>query len=373
MIPFVNITAQREAYRHELELAEKNVFESGCYIGGPEVEALEKELTEFCKMQTKDMEQLSNLQVIPCASGTDALTLALLAIGIKPGDQVIVPDFTFIAPAECTAALGAVPVFTDINPHTLQIDPEDVLQKITPKTKGIIAVNLFGQCAPFPALRKIADDRGLWIIEDSAQAFGAIQNGRAACTFGDIAITSFYPAKPLGCYGDGGAAFTTDSELANKIRQLANHGSRERYYHEVIGCNSRLDAIQAAVLRVKLRHFQSELKSREKNARIYDNFFAGINRIQPQTIAAGNTSTYAQYTLIAENRDSLIGLLKKADIPYAIHYPRTLSSQPCFNSDARCPMASDIATKVISLPICPWTDVQKIVETIDPYFSERTR
>ena len=222
MIPFVNLTGQREKYRFELEKAEQAVLDSGCFIGGPQVDALEKELSDY----------LDGRFVQTCASGTDALTIALMALGLQPEDEVIVPDFTFIAPAECVAFLGATPVFADIDRETLQISPESVRSLIGSKTRGIIAVDLFGQCAPFEELRKIANEHGLWIIEDAAQAFGATVldagNLRKACTFGDISITSFYPSKPLGCYGDGGALFTASKDLADKMRMIANHGSSGR-------------------------------------------------------------------------------------------------------------------------------------------------
>lgn len=323
MIPFVNIQAQRNAYREELEEAEKAVLDSGIYIGGKEVALLEAELSAFT----------GSKHAITCASGTDAITIALLALDVQPGDEVVVPDFTFIAPAECAARLGATPKFADIDARTLQISAQSVEQLIGPRTKGIIAVNLFGQCAPYKELREIADRHGLWILEDSAQAFGATQNGRRACTFGDISITSFYPSKPLGCYGDGGAVFTDNIELADKIRMIANHGSKERYLHQVIGMNSRLDAIQAAVLRVKLRHLAKELEMRQGNADRYNQFFEATEGIAPQAIAEGNTSTYAQYTLLVENREKFIQKLEAAGIPYCIHYPMPLHKQPCFKKE----------------------------------------
>lgn len=361
MIPFVNLTAQREAYRKELEMAEKRVLDSGCYIGGPEVQALEKELSTYC----------GALHTVSCGSGTQALELALMVLGLEPGDQVIVPNFTFIAPAECVQKLGGVPVFADIDPRTLQISPESAKKLIGPKTRGIIAVNLFGQCAPYGVLRNIADQHGLWILEDSAQAFGATQNGKKACTFGDISITSFYPTKPLGCYGDGGAIFTDNPEYAEKARLLANHGSRERYRHIEIGTNGRLDALQAAVLRVKLQHLDEELERRRQNAKVYDQVFAGLPGFTPQAIDAGNTSTYAQYTLLVENRAEFIRRLDKAEIPYCIHYPSPLHTQPCFcaghaepTTDASCPVTEKVCTQAISLPFCAFTDVQKIVERI---------
>jgi len=372
MIPFVNLTEQREKYRFELEKAEREVLDSGCYIGGHEVESLEKELSDYLGGDTR---------TITCASGTDALTIALMAMGIAPGDKVIVPDFTFIAPAECVSFLGATPVFADIDPETLQISPEDVKKQIEPRTKGIIAVNLFGQCAPFEELRKIAREHKLWIIEDSAQAFGARTN-QMACTFGDISITSFYPSKPLGCYGDGGALFTARNDLAQKIRIIANHGSSERYRHGMLGMNSRLDALQAAVLRVKLRHLDEELAVRRENAAKYDAFFAEYNctaeaKIVPQKIAAGCKCTYAQYTVLAENRDAFIQKLTAAEIPFCIHYPFPLHMQPCFyEPEATCGLctppnyvprlfnATEASRKAISLPICAFTNVDKIIENL---------
>lgn len=420
-MPFVNLTAQREAYREELETAERAVLDSGCYIGGPEVAALERELADFCNSGNSDAgcdgadpgkqgffggkenhftgkdRAEPETRAIACASGTDALTIALMALGLKPGDEVIVPDFTFIAPAECVAFLGGIPRFADIDPETLLIDPESVKALIGPKTRGIIGVDLFGQCAPFMELRRIADEHGLWVLEDAAQAFGAsfISCGkstagikphlkpRRACTLATISITSFYPSKPLGCYGDGGAIFTHDAQLAEKVRMLANHGSRERYLHETVGMNSRLDALQAAVLRVKLRHLEEELKVRRENARKYDEFFAeysaglrasgGIDgasagaKIVPQYIEHRCTSTYAQYTVLADDRETFIKKLDKAGIPHCIHYPMPLHEQPCFRGLAQgsenrnAIMASQ---KAVSLPVCAFTDVDFIINKL---------
>ncbi len=373
MMPFVNLSAQRDAYRQELEKAEKAVLDSGCYIGGPEVQALERELSAYC----------GGIQTVTCGSGTQAIEIALMALGLEPGDQVIVPDFTFIAPAECVAKLGGIPVFADINPSTLQIDPESIKNLVGPRTKGIIAVNLFGQCAPYGPLRKIADDHGLWILEDSAQAFGATYTAGGtgsenaagsgtsrACSFGDISITSFYPSKPLGCYGDGGAIFTANAEYAEKARLIANHGSRERYRHVEIGVNGRLDALQAAVLRVKLRHLDRELEQRRQNAKVYDEFFKDLPGVMPQAIAEGNTSTYAQYTVLAENRDGFIAKLNAAGIPFCIHYPMPLHRQACFDvaaagaKTANCPVTAKTCKQVISLPFCAFTDVKGVVEKL---------
>ena len=375
MKPFVNLARQRDAYREELEKAERSVLDSGCYIGGPEVSELERELADFCGSACR-----GQIAAVTCASGTDALTIALMALGLKPEDEVIVPDFTFIAPAECVTFLGGIPRFADIDPETLQIDPESVKARIGPKTRGIIGVDLFGQCAPFTELRRIADEHGLWVIEDAAQAFGATAGTQHACTFGDISITSFYPSKPLGCYGDGGALFTQNNELATKIRQIANHGSRERYLHETVGMNSRLDALQAAILRVKLRHLEEELKVRRENARKYDELFAEYNRsldgagitgtgakIVPQKIAENCTSTYAQYTVLADDREAFIKKLDAAGIPHCIHYPMPLHEQPCFKGLAQGSEnrnAIEASKKAVSLPVCAFTDVDFIIDKL---------
>ena len=381
MIPFINVRAQREAYLSEFKQAEQEVLDSGCFIGGPAVKALESELAEFTGAK----------HAITCGSGTDALTIALLALGLKPGDEVIVPDFTFIAPAECVMRLGGIPKFADIDAETLQVSTQSIEARISEKTRGIIAVNLFGQCAPYAEIRKCACANNLWLIEDSAQAFGATQNGVPACTFGDISITSFYPAKPLGCYGDGGALFTANDELAQKIRLIANHGSQTRYVHEICGMNSRLDAIQAAVLRVKLRHFKDELKKRSENASKYNEFFNAVPGIAPQKIADGNTSTYAQYTVLAEDRPAFLKQLESVGVPYCIHYPQPLHTQPCFANflpdyniasalygppgiiNTLPPNIADellentnihadrAAEHVVSLPMCAFTDVDEII------------
>lgn len=363
MKPFVNLKGQRDAYRKEFLEIEQEVLDSGCFIGGLQVENLEKELSNY--IEQRDFTHVK-LQTVACGSGTDAITIALMALGMKPGDEVIVPNFTFIAPAECVSLLGGIPRFADVDPGTLQILPESVKELVTARTRGIIAVNLFGQCAPFKELRQIAEENGLWIIEDSAQAFGASQSGKLACTFGDVSITSFYPTKPLGCYGDGGAVFTADESLAERIRMIANHGSRGHYCHETIGVNSRLDALQAAILRVKLRHLDDELKVRQQNAAKYNVFFADVPGVQVPKIAEGNSSTYAQYTLSVENRDGFIRSLNKADVPYCIHYPTTLSEQKCFADAAShaTPNAKLATQQVISLPVCAFTDVDIIIEKL---------
>lgn len=357
MIPFVNLQAQRNAYRDEFLEAEARVLESGNYIGGKEIAELEEKLSEFTGAKN----------VITCASGTDALELALAALELRPGDEVIVPDFTFISPAECVARLGGIPRFADIDAKTFLISSENLEELITPKTVGIIAVHLFGQTAQMEAIEKIAKDHGLWVLGDAAQAFGAKRNEIHSVNYGDISITSFYPTKPLGAYGDGGAIFTKNSRLAEQVRKLANHGSVSRYFHEIPGKNSRLDAFQAAILKVKLKHFETELKMREKNFLAYNDFFETLEDIQIPSIDNGNTSTYAQYTLRSINRGQWLEKFDKANIPTCIYYPRTLSNQPCFENiirgkkNARAARASH---EVFSLPICAFTDVEAIIDSI---------
>ena len=358
MIPFVNLSSQRNAYREELEIATQRVYDSGCFIGGKEIEALEAELSTYS----------GATQAITCASGTGALLLSLLALDIREGDEVIVPDFTFVAPAECVALLGAIPRFADISKDTFLIDPAAVEALITPKTRGIIAVDLFGQCANYEVLQNVANTHNLWIIEDAAQSFGASHFGKKSGNLTRIAATSFYPSKPFGCYGDGGAVFTSDEKLASRVRALANHGSTEHYVHESLGTNSRLDALQAAILRVKLCHLEDELTIRRQNAEIYNAFFAHFEGLHTPTIAAGNTSTFAQYTLVTEDRTLWEKKFAKAEIPTCIHYPRPLHTQPCFARfgahKVTNPQTEKHCNGVLSLPVCAFTDVKAILNRI---------
>ncbi len=360
MIPFVNLSAQYKAHETELKSAIDRVLYSGAYIGGPDVSALEEELAHYVQVP----------YAITCASGTDALFLALEALGLQPGDEVIVPDFSFIAPAEAVRSLGGVPVFCDINPNTFLIDPSSVESLITSKTKGIIAVDLFGQCAPYEALSKISQKYHLWILEDAAQSFGASQNGKKAGSFGNMAITSFYPTKPLGCFGDGGALFTYSEKLADRIRSLANHGSSIRYYHELIGRNSRLDSIQAATLRIKLKYLDNELSIRRENALQYNSFFSSIKDLSIPQILSGNSSTYAQYTLRSSNRKQMESILKECGIPYCIHYPKALRKQPCFLglSNQENPSTDLVCKQVFSLPVCAFTDVSEVIQKLKTFF-----
>ncbi len=358
MIPFVNLSSQRNAYHEELEAATQRVFDSGCFIGGKEIEALEEELIAYT----------GTSHAITCASGTGAILLSLLALDVRAGDEIIVPDFSFVAPAECVALLGAIPRFADISGNTFLMNPASVEALITPRTRGIIAVDLFGQCADYETLQRIAKAHDLWILEDAAQSFGASQKGKKSGTLATIAATSFYPSKPLGCYGDGGAVFTSDATLASRVRALANHGSSAHYFHETLGTNSRLDALQAAVLRVKLRHLRKELAIRTRNATTYNAFFADIPGVQTPTIEPQNESSYAQYTIFTENRALWEKRFSEADIPTCIHYPRPLHAQPCFAPFNTETIAASETKKacggVLSLPVCAFTDVKEIISRI---------
>ncbi len=358
MIPFVNLKAQRDAYRAELLEAESRVLDSGRYILGHEVDLLEQELAVYsgCK------------HVITCGNGTDALEMALMALGLREGDEVIVPDFTFISPAECVCRLGAKPRFVDISAETFLLDPECVEACITPKTVGILAVHLFGQSAKNEALQKLAEKHHLWILGDAAQAFGALRNGKHVVASGNVSVTSFYPTKPLGAYGDGGAVFTNDDKIAERVYKLRNHGARSPYFHEIIGKNSRLDAFQAAVLRVKLKHLDEELAVRRQNAERYDAFFKKFEDVQTPRIEAENISSYAEYTLRSVNRSDWLAVFERAAIPTEIYYPRTLTAQPCFSflpPIPKNPRAARACHEVFSLPVCAFSAVGEILKRIE--------
>ncbi|MEO7426913.1 MAG: DegT/DnrJ/EryC1/StrS family aminotransferase [Fibrobacteria bacterium] len=340
---FCDLKMQYAAYQAEIDSAIRSVLLSSAFINGPEVKALEGELASFCGAK----------HVMACANGTDAIHVALLALGIRPGDEVIVPDFTFYATAEMVALVGATPVFADIDSVTFNITAATVEARITPRTKGIIPVSLFGQIPDLDGIGALAAARGLWVMEDGAQSFGADQRGKRSCALTRVATTSFFPAKPLGCYGDGGALFSSDDALAASIRTLLNHGSTQRYHHSVVGVNSRLDSIQAAVLRVKLKHFESELKQRDRAARMYTERLAG--KVVTPAVREGNFSAWAQYTIRVPNRDRMQAHLQGKGIPTAVHYPIPMHAQAAFAhlgiKDGQCPVASQAAREVMSLPM----------------------
>ena len=343
---FVDLKAQYCAYQAEIDTAIKEVTASAQFINGPQVQELEEALADFVGVE----------HAVACASGTDALQLALMVLGIGPGDEVITTPFTFIATAETIALAGARPVFVDIEEDTYNIDPDLLEAAITESTKAIIAVDLYGHSAAYEKIEKVAAKHGLKLIEDAAQSLGAARLGRNCGSFGDIAATSFFPAKPLGCYGDGGMLFTADAEAAESLRCLRNHGQRKRYYHEMIGCNSRLDTLQAAILLAKLVHFPDEISQRIQAAARYNSALAD-HFITPQ-VAAACVSVFAQYSLRSQKRDEVVAGLQEAGIPVAIHYPIPLHLQPAFVDlgyrAGDFPVAEKIATEIFSLPMHPF-------------------
>jgi UDP-2-acetamido-2-deoxy-ribo-hexuluronate aminotransferase len=292
---------------------------------------------------------------ITCANGTDALEIAQMALGVRPGDEVITPGFTYIATAETVALLGAKPVYVDIDPRTYNLDPQKLEQAVSPKTKAIIPVSLYGQCADFDAINEIANKYNIPVIEDAAQSFGATYKGRKSGSLSTIATTSFFPSKPLGCYGDGGAMFTDDDELAVVLRQIARHGQDRRYHHVRIGVNSRLDTIQAAILLQKLDIFPKEINLRNKVANNYSCLLKEAGVISAPYIEPFNKSVWAQYTIRVDNREDIQERLNRLGIPTAIHYPIPLNKQPAVaDKEILLPKGNEIANQVLSLPLYPY-------------------
>jgi UDP-2-acetamido-2-deoxy-ribo-hexuluronate aminotransferase len=369
---FCDLKSQYVRLKREIDAGIQGVLEHGHFILGPEVTKLEENLAQYVGVK----------YCITCANGTDALQIAQMAIGVGPGDEVITPGFTYIATAETVALLGAKPVYVDIEPRTYNLDPLQLEAAISPRTKAIIPVSLYGQCADMDAINKIAAKYKIPVIEDAAQSFGATYKGRKSCSLSTIACTSFFPTKPLGAYGDGGAIFTDDEELATSMRQIARHGQDRRYHHIRIGINSRLDTIQAAILLVKLTHFEQDIALRQKVAASYDEIFSSTMKslgdkklncdicdTQQSTlvlphIETFNTSVYAQYTVRVKNRDIVLGGMKRAGIPVAIHYPIPLNKQPAVADQMVNMFHGDEAAKhVISLPMHPYLNFadQKLV------------
>ena len=342
-LPFINLATQQHLLLPEIEKGIVGVLSHGQYIMGPEVGELERKLAEFVGVR----------HCIGIASGTDALLIALMALGVGPGDEVITTPFTFIATAETIALLGAVPVFVDIDPHTCNIDPALVEPAITPRTRAILPVSLYGQCPDFDAINAIAARHGLPVIEDGAQSFGATYKGKRSCGLTTIGCTSFFPSKPLGCYGDGGACFTDDDDLALRMRQIRAHGQDRRYHHPIIGVNGRLDTLQAAILLAKLELFPEEVASRERIGARYTELLKEI--VVTPVVESHNTSVYAQYTVQVNNRDAVQAFCKEKGIPTAVHYPVPLHLQPAFAHlgfvQGRFPVAEAAAQRVMSLPM----------------------
>ncbi|MBO9470148.1 DegT/DnrJ/EryC1/StrS family aminotransferase [Endozoicomonas sp. G2_2] len=346
MIPFVDLAAQQERLRTEIETAINGVMAHGRYILGPEVDELEQRLAEYCGVD----------HCISCANGTDALQIALMALGVGPGDEVITPGFSYIATAEAAALLGAKPVYVDIDPASYNIDPGLIEPALTERTKAILPVSLYGQPADFDAINAIAGRHGLAVVEDGAQSFGASYEGGKSCGLATIGCTSFFPSKPLGCYGDGGALLTSDPKIAKVARQIARHGQERRYYHVRVGINSRLDTLQAAILLPKLAILDDEISARQRVADRYDAAFADAGLAVP-VIGPNRTSAWAQYTLRVSNREAVQAQLKKQGVPTAVHYSLPLSRQPAVEDiKAALPESEQAAEQVMSLPMHPYMD-----------------
>ncbi len=346
-INFIDLQAQYRAYQEEIDREVADVMASAQFIGGPKLQKLENDLAAYSGAK----------HAIGCSSGTDALLLSLMALDIKAGDEVVTTPFTFIATAEVIAFLGAKPVFVDIDETTYNIDPALIEDAVTERTKAIMPVSLYGQCADMNAINAIAAKHNLPVIEDACQSFGAVYNGKKSCNLSTIGCTSFFPSKPLGAYGDGGAVFTSDDALAEKIRMLLNHGQNERYKHKLIGINGRLDAIQAAVLNVKLAHFNDEVAARGRIGKAYTEKFSGSGVIAPE-IRPDRTSVYAQYSVRIENREAAAKALNEKGIPTAVHYPMPLHLQEAFAllgyKTGDFPISERVSGEIMSLPMSPY-------------------
>lgn len=357
----VDLKGQYEKIKPAVDIAIQEVIDSTAFINGPAVRDFQAEMEKYLGIK----------HVIPCANGTDALQISMMALGLKPGDEVITASFTFIATAEVIALLGLSPVVVDVDPDTFNIDPAAIEKAITPKTKAIVPVHLFGQCADMDAVMDIAQRHNLFVIEDNCQAIGADFTSSKGWTkkggvIGHIGCTSFFPSKNLGCYGDGGAIFTNDDEIARMIRGIANHGMFVRYYHDYVGVNSRLDSIQAAVLKIKLAQLDNYATARNKAATFYDNAFAGVKSLKTPVRFSKSSHVFHQYTLVTDgiDRNALIEFLASKDIPAMIYYPVALHMQKAY-SDSRYkegdfPVTEDLCRRVFSLPMHTELDTEQL-------------
>lgn len=358
-IDFIDLKTQQDHIRPALENNIHRVLHHGQYIMGPEIKQLEERLADYVGVK----------HCITVSDGTKALLIAMMALGIKPGDEVITTPFTFIATGEMIALLGAIPVFVDIDPRAYNIDPNKIEAAITPKTKAIMPVSLYGQCADFDAINAIAAKHNLPVIEDGAQSFGATYKGKKSCGLSTIGSTSFFPSKPLGGYGDGGALFTDDDNIAKVIREIRLHGQDRHYHHPRIGINGRMDTMQAAVLQAKMNVFPSEVEARQRIGIQYGKLLD--EAVVTPYIEPFNTSVYAQYSILVDNRAAMQQALKEQGIPTAVHYPIPLNIQPvfeCLNKpEGSYPISEEIAKRVMSLPMSPYlTDaaIDKIAKAV---------
>jgi UDP-2-acetamido-2-deoxy-ribo-hexuluronate aminotransferase len=372
-IEMVDLKQQYSRLKKQIDSSIQECLENAIFIKGSQVTSFQKNLESYLDVS----------HVIPCANGTDALQIAMMALGLKAGDEVIVPNFTYVATAEVIGLLGLIPVLVDVDPHTFNIDTNCIEKAITDKTRLIVPVHLFGQCADMETIMKIANEHNLFVIEDTAQAIGSkytFSNGteKMAGTIGDIGTTSFFPSKNLGCYGDGGAIITNNEELAVKLRMIANHGQAKQYYHEVIGVNSRLDSVQAAILNVKLPHLDAFNEARQNVAKHYDNAFKSFSEITIPYRETNSTHVFHQYTLKVTNgkRDDFKKYLLDNGIPSMIYYPLPLHHQKAYQSLSKVIGELDVSVKlcdeVISLPIHTEFDVEQlnyITQHIINYFN----
>jgi len=373
-IQMVDLLRQAERLQPGLNESMHAVVASGAFIQGPEVKLFAAELAAHEGVK----------HVVPCANGTDALQLAFMALGLKPGDEVIVPVFTYVATAEVIALLGLTPVLVDVDPDTFLLQPEAVEAAVTPRTKAVVPVHLFGQCAPMEGLLRVAERFNLFVVEDTAQAIGAtytFTDGRTAQagTMGHIGCTSFFPSKNLGCFGDGGALFTQHDDLAALLQQMANHGQKVKYYHDTVGVNSRLDTLQAAVLRVKLPHLRDFAARRQAVAAAYDAAFSGNDRLKIPVRAAQSTHVFHQYTLLLQgvDRAAFQAALQERGVPTMVYYPVPLHLQKAYARPeypvGTFPVAEHLAQNVVSLPIhteMQPDEIQYIIHTLNQTLSQ---
>jgi len=373
-IQMVDLVGQYLKIKPEVDAALQRVIDSTAFINGPEVKEFEKEMSAYLGVK----------HTIGCANGTDALQIAMMALGLEPGDEVITASFTFVATVEVVALLGIVPVFADVLPGTFNLDPADIARKITPKTKAIVPVHLFGQAADMDGIMAIAQEHDLFVIEDNCQAVGSDYTSgdgskRKSGTIGHIGTTSFFPSKNLGCYGDGGAIFTNDDALAKKLRRVCNHGSDVRYFHEVVGVNSRLDSMQAAILRIKLKRLDDYSAARNAAAAHYDQAFAALEHIIVPQRSASSSHVFHQYTLRATggHRDGLKQHLEAHGIPAMIYYPVSCHQQNAYKSirfpEGSLPVTEQLICEVLSLPMSTELDKEQlthITNTVKSYFTQ---
>lgn len=351
---FVDLAKQREKIQTSLQRRMTKVLDETNFILGPEVKEIEEQLARFVDVK----------HAIGCANWTDGLQISMMALGIGPGDEVITPAFSFIATTETICLLGAKPVFVDIDPQTYNIDPKKIEAGITKNTKLILPVSLYGQCADFDAINEIAKKYSLPVLEDAAQSFGALYKKRRSCGLSTMAGTSFFPTKPLGCYGDGGMCFTNDDELAQALREIRVHGQSKRYFHSRLGVNSRLDTLQAAVLLSKMEIFEEEIRLRNQVAARYTELLKGVVKVP--NIQAGYQSVWAQYGIEIDSRDQVAAALKEKSIPTAIHYPRPLHLQPAMAylgyKEGDLPISEKAASKILCLPMHPYLEESEQVQ-----------